>query len=76
MPRTSVVRHDGPKIRSLREAAGLNTVQFAKRIKCNPDYVSQFETGAKEHVSATMFGRICRVLGVNRSELIAKSEAA
>lgn len=70
MPRTAVIQQDGSRIRELREEAGLTQAQFAKRIDCNPDYVSAFELGHKKHISKMLFHRICRVLGVeNKNEL-------
>lgn len=77
MPKTPVVSHDGPEIRQRRVAAGFNTVQFAKRVKCDPDYVSKFELMQTEQIGEPLFNRICRVLGVtDKTQLIAKEAAA
>lgn len=76
MPRTSVVRQNGPAIRELRVAAGLDTVQFAKRVRCHPDYVSMFELGHKEQIGEALFNRICRVLAVTDKDRLRSSKAA
>lgn len=70
MTTTSVVAHDGPKIRRCREAAGLDIIQFAKRIGRTPSYVSQFERGHKKHISTVTYMRVRRVLGITDDSLL------
>lgn len=76
MPRTQTIEQAGDKIRELRIKAGLNTTQFAKRIKCDPDYVSGFETGLKDRIGEALFNRICRVLGVKDKDSLKRGAGA
>lgn len=74
-----VVRHaspevNGARLRELRQELGLSVTQAAGRIGISFGYLAAIERGARRTVAPAMFNHICTVLGVDRSELLLRSE--
>jgi transcriptional regulator with XRE-family HTH domain len=63
----------GESLRRARKAAGISQEDLAFEAKIDRTYVSQLENGHKSPTVEVLF-RICPVLGMAASELIAKVE--
>lgn len=63
----------GEELRKAREAAGLTQEELGYKAKVDRTYVSMLERG-KNSPTVEVLLRICRVLGVPASELIARVE--
>ena len=64
----------GGELRKARHAAGLTQEQLAVKAKISREYVSQLERD-KQSPTVEMLLRICRILGVSASVLIASAES-
>lgn len=65
----------GEALRRARKAAGISQEELAFEAKIDRTYVSQLENGHKSPTVDVLF-RICPVLGMATSELIAQVERA
>jgi transcriptional regulator with XRE-family HTH domain len=65
----------GETLRQARKAAGISQEELAFEAKIDRTYVSQLENGHKSPTVDVLF-RICPVLGIAASELIAQVERA
>ncbi|MEX0611929.1 MAG: helix-turn-helix transcriptional regulator [Pirellulales bacterium] len=63
----------GEALRRSRKAAGISQEELAFEAKIDRTYVSQLENGHKSPTVDVLF-RICPVLGMAASELIAQAE--
>jgi len=65
---------NGPKLRELRQLAGLNLAGLASAASISDSYVSAIEHGHRKRVSPAVFGRVCNALGLRelteRRELV------
>jgi transcriptional regulator with XRE-family HTH domain len=60
----------GSLIKALRQAAGLNQPELAKKAKVSTAYIGQLEAGQKRNPSLDVLKRIARALGVPVTELL------
>jgi transcriptional regulator with XRE-family HTH domain len=65
----------GEALRRARKAAGISQEELAFEAKVDRTYVSQLENGHKSPTLDVMF-RVCPILGVTVSELVAQVERA
>jgi transcriptional regulator with XRE-family HTH domain len=65
----------GEELRKAREQAGLTQEQLAFRAEYSRPYISQLERDLKSPTVDTLF-RLCDVLGIKASELVARVEEA
>ena len=65
----------GESLRQARKAAGISQEDLAFEAKVDRTYISQLENGHKSPTVDVLF-RICPVLGMAASELIANVERA
>lgn len=61
---------DGSALREMRQLAGFNITQFAARVGCSFQYLSQLETGARTACSPALYARICDKLGIADRRLL------
>jgi transcriptional regulator with XRE-family HTH domain len=65
----------GEALRQMRKTAGISQEELAFEAKVDRPYISELENGHKSPTVEVLF-RICPVLGVAASELIAQVERA
>lgn len=65
-PRTRL----GALIKSLREAAGMNQPELARKVKVTTAYISALEAGKRRNPSFVVLKQIARALGVPVTELL------
>lgn len=58
----------GQNIKNIRKELNLTQEEFAERLDCNTQYVSQFETG-KVGISIDMAIRICKLANCSSAKL-------
>jgi transcriptional regulator with XRE-family HTH domain len=67
-----MVRIDRRKLRTLRQASGLNQLQLAERAEISFGFLGHLERGTRQRVSPGVLSRLCDALGVqDRTELMA-----
>lgn len=67
-----MVRIDRRKLRTLRQASGLNQLELAEQVGISFSYLGHLERGTRQRVSPGVLGRLCDALGVqDRTELMA-----
>ncbi len=64
----------GRYLRELREQAGMTQEQLANKAKLHRTYVSMLERDLRSPTIG-VFMRLCKVLGIRGSELLARIEA-
>lgn len=67
-----MVRIDRRKLRTLRQASGLNQLELAEQVGISFSYLGHLERGTRQRVSPGVLSRLCDALGVqDRTELMA-----
>lgn len=67
-----MVRIDRRKLRTLRQASGLNQIQLAERAGLSFGYIGHLERGTRLRVSPRVLALLCMALNVqDRTELMA-----
>lgn len=65
--------YDGPKIKRLRERAGLTLVELGAQVRRHPESLRHIERGTK-NASVVTLGRIANALGVPLEEIATDDE--
>lgn len=67
-----MVRIDRRKLRTLRQASGLNQLELAERTGLSFGYIGHLERGTRLRVSPRVLAQLCTALDVeDRTELMA-----
>ena len=58
------------RIRQLREAAGLNQAELARKVGVTDAYINQLERGNRKNPSLAVLTKLARALGADVGELL------
>lgn len=65
---------DGPKVRELRKAAGLELAELAEQAGISRRYLSHIENGTRNRMRPARYQRLRQALGAHETQLLAPPE--